>query len=80
MQTGILTIWAGAFLVICGLLFTAAKALGRGRLSEARSLPAQDGQTLEPRARSSGFQLSANWPGLALIGLGGLLLLTGAFV
>jgi len=79
MQPGILTIWAGALLVICGVLFTVAKALGRGRLSEARS-PSQDGQTLEPRARSSGFQLSANWPGLALIGLGALLLLTGAFV
>ena len=80
MQPGILTVWAGALLVICGVLFTVAKALGRGRLSEARPLPSQDGKTLEPRERSSGFQLGANWPGLALIGLGALLLLAGAFL
>jgi hypothetical protein len=75
-----LFIWIGAFLVIVGVLFTAAQAIWRGRLSEAR--PARFGAaggTLEPRgANMGGFGLKANWPGLALMAVGGALLLAGA--
>jgi hypothetical protein len=78
MQAGVLFVWAGAILVLCGVLFTAAKALGRGRLSEAR--PGEAADTLEPRGGNRGLRLGANWPGLALVGLGALLLLIGAVV
>ena len=37
MQLNMGLIWIGALLVVGGVLFTAAKALGRGRLSGARS-------------------------------------------
>jgi hypothetical protein len=36
------------------------------------------GDTLEPRERGGGFGLATNWPGLALIALGAILLLVGA--
>ena len=82
MQLGILLVWAGAFRLFCGLLYTAAKALWRGRLSEARSSRSgAPGGTLEPRGSDTGgFRLQSNWPGLAMIGLGALLLLAGALV
>jgi hypothetical protein len=34
--------------------------------------------TLEPRRPGAGFGLKNNWPGLALIALGAILLLLGA--
>ena len=81
MPSNVLLIWLGALLFVGGLLFTAAQAIWRGRLSEARqSRPGATGGTLEPRERSSGFGLKANWPGLALIALGAVLLLAGAAV
>jgi hypothetical protein len=76
-----LFIWGGALLVIGGLLYTARQAIWRGRLSEAGT--ARSGvrsDTLEPRERSRGFQFKANWPGIALIGLGAILLLAGAVI
>jgi hypothetical protein len=80
MQSSVLLVWIGALLVFAGVLFTAWQALSRGRLSAARrtrSGVAVD--TLEPPAqeRAGGFGLKSNWPGLALIGLGFLLLLIG---
>jgi hypothetical protein len=79
MQSSLLLIWIGAFLVIGGVLFTAAQAIWRGRLSQGRPAQAPGGSdTLEPPERGSGFGLKANWPGLALIGLGFILLLVGA--
>jgi hypothetical protein len=72
-------VWIGALLVVGGVVFTAAQAIWRGRLSDAR--PSRSGaasDTLEPQVRSSGFGLKANWPGLALIALGSVLLLAGA--
>ena len=79
MQQSVVLIWIGALLVVGGVLFTAAKALGRSRLSEARSSGSSPSeQTLEPRTRNAGLSLQANWPGLALIALGFLLLLAGA--
>ena len=72
-------VWIGALLVVGGVVFTAAQAIWKGRLSDAR--PTRSGvasDTLEPQPRSSGFGLKANWPGLALIALGAVLLLAGA--
>ena len=83
MPSNVLLIWVGALLFVGGLLFTAAQAIWRGRLSVARqSRPGAGSDTLEPPAgeRSGGFGLKANWPGLALIALGSILLLAGAAV
>jgi hypothetical protein len=78
-----LLIWIGVLLVIVGLLFTARQAIWRGRMSDphrARSGP--EGMTLEPKGSGTAgsFGLKANWPGLALIGLGAIFLLVGAAV
>jgi hypothetical protein len=75
-------VWAGALLVVLGVLYAAARALwSGGRLSEAKGPRAgRAGQSLEPRGPGSGLQLKSNWPGLALIALGFVLLLAGAFV
>jgi hypothetical protein len=68
-------IWAGALLVVSGVVFMVAQPLRRGRLSGGR-LASSD--TLEPRSPASGFGLGSNWPGLALFALGAVLLLAGA--
>ena len=72
--------WLGALLVTGGVLFMAAQAIWRGRLSGRWSRSRWAGDTLEPRESGSGFGLAANWPGLALIALGAALLLAGAAV
>jgi hypothetical protein len=80
-----LVIWLGALFVVGGVLFMAAQPIWRGRLSEARrrrssAVPRDtlEPHTLEPRRPGAGFGLKANWPGLVLIVLGGVLLLAGA--
>ena len=79
-----LVIWLGALFVIGGVLFMAAQPIWRGRLSDARrtssAVPRHtvEPHTLEPRKPGAGFGLKANWPGLVLIVLGGILLLVGA--
>lgn len=74
-----LFIWLGALLVLSGVLFMAAQAIWRGRLSDARrSRSAVPGTTLEPQRPSAGFGLKANWPGFVMIALGAILLLAGA--
>lgn len=82
MQLSMGFVWAGALLVVLGVLYAAARALwSGGRLSEAKGPRAgRAGQSLEPRGPGSGLQLKSNWPGLALIALGFVLLLAGAFV
>ncbi len=79
MRTGLLLIWVGAALVIGGVLYTAAQALWRGRLSRSGALRG-DGprDTLEPPERGRGLALGTNLPGLVMIGVGFLLLLAGA--
>lgn len=64
MQTRILLIWAGAALVIIGVVYTAAQGIWRGGFSRERHA-----------FTARGFGLKANWPGLAMIGFGGFLLL-----
>ena len=68
-------IWAGALLFVAGVVFLVIQPLRRGRLSGGRI--ASSG-TLEPRRPAGGFDLGANWLGLALLALGALLLLVGA--
>ena len=70
-------IWLGAFLVIVGLIYAAAQPIWRGRLSR-RSAADVAGGTLEPRRPGAGLGIAANWPGLAMIAIGAILLLLGA--
>lgn len=67
MQTGSLLALLGGLLVIIGVVFTAAQGIWRGRFNRT--------------SRSFGLKglgLKANWPGLALIVLGAVLLLAQA--
>ena len=84
-----LVIWLGALFFLSGFLFMAAQPIWRWRLSEARRKRASavprdtttkpvEPMTLEPRSPGAGFGLKANWPGLVLMVLGGILLLAGA--
>jgi hypothetical protein len=75
-----LLIWLGALLVIVGVVFMMAQPIWRGRLSDAskRTSSGAPRDTLEPRRPGAGFTLKANWPGLLLIALGGVLLLVWA--
>ena len=68
----------GALLVLGGLLFLVAQPLWHGRLSTVRRpSTAAPEPTLEPSRPGAGFSLKENWPGLALMALGGALLLVG---
>lgn len=73
-----MTIWLGAVLVICGILYMALAAIFRGRLSDPH-LSSEHTETLEPTAPGLRFLgVKSNWPGLLLIAIGAaLLLLTG---
>ena len=72
-------IYIGALLVFGGMLAMAYKAIWQGRLSGANRRDAMaKSTTLEPQGRSAAFDPKANWLGLALIGLGTILLLTEA--
>ena len=76
-----LVIWLGVIFVIGGLVFLAYQSIWRGRLSDAtRKSSEVPHDTLEPRRTAPGFGLKANWPGLLLVVLGGILLLAGAGV
>ena len=71
----------GALLVICGVVYMARAAINRGRMSDPRPSSGDTGGTLEPRHRGVGFLgLGANWPGLAMLAAGALLLLLPAFL
>ena len=70
----------GAALVVAGLLYMAYQAISRGRMSDPSPSATPTGATLEPSGPKVGrgaFDLRANWPGLALVVLGGILLVTG---
>ena len=72
-------IWLGAVLVIGGVLYLALQTILAGRFSRLRRVrPARPGNTLEPEQPAGGFDLKSNWPGLAMLVLGAILLLLGA--
>lgn len=72
-------IWIGALLVIVGVVLTAIPPIWLGRLSRPRRVHSpRPSTTLEPETPAKGLDLQANWPGLALIALGAVLLLIGA--
>jgi hypothetical protein len=71
-------IWLGALLVVGGLVLLAAPPIWRGRLSGGRPASPAAADTLEPRRPAAGFGLATNWPALALVALGAVLLLVGA--
>ena len=77
-----LTIWLGVLFVLVGVLYLVAKAIWKGPMSGSGGTRAEaTGPTLEPPGSGiSVFGLSRNWPGLALMALGGILLLAGAIV
>lgn len=80
MRPGILLVWLGALLVIGGIVQMAAQPLWRGRLSDAGASSATGADSLEPPRPTRGFGLRSNWPGIALIVVGAILLLgSGAF-
>jgi uncharacterized membrane protein len=83
-RLSMIMIFAGAALVIIGIVFMAAQPLWRGRLSRepepgnAETLSPRASNTLEPRRPARGFGMKFNWPGLAMVAAGFLLLLIGA--
>jgi hypothetical protein len=80
MLSSMSLVWIGALPFAIGVVFTATQAIWRGRLSDpSRARPGATG-SLEPQERGSGFGLKANWPGLALIAFGSILLLAGAVI
>ena len=77
----------GALLVLSGVVFMAAQPIWRGRLSSVKRPdegivqgygPQGASDTLEPRRPGRGFGMKWNWPGLAMVLAGGVLLLAGA--
>jgi hypothetical protein len=74
-----LTIWLGALLFLAGILYMVATAIWKGPMS--RTPAGTTSPTLEPPGRGIAvFGLARNWPGLALMALGGILLLAGAIM
>ncbi|RJT36072.1 hypothetical protein D3227_20320 [Mesorhizobium waimense] len=79
----------GALLTVAGVVYMAGATLRRGRLSgpapaaSDRPMPhlATPSPTLEPSRRGLGFLgLSQNWPGLLMVGVGLILLLSVAIL
>ncbi|CAN7412999.1 hypothetical protein [Rhizobium sp. LjRoot254] len=76
------TIVLGSILFILGLLYLFREALVSRRLSDPhRTNGANAKPALEPRGQGLRFLgLGRNWPGLAMIVVGSILLISGAFV
>lgn len=71
----------GVLLVFGGMLLIAEKAIWGGRLSGRAPWPRRrpPNETLEPRTSGGGaFRLEENWFGLAMMAIGGVLLLIAA--
>ena len=73
----------GALLVLAGVVFMAAQPLWHGRLSSVKRPdeglgPQGASDTLEPRKPARGLGIKWNWPGLAMVAAGAVLLLAGA--
>ena len=72
-------IWLGALLIVVGVVLTAIPPLWLSRLSRVRRVPARrPSNTLEPDRPARGLGLMDNWPGLALMVIGAVLLLVGS--
>ena len=68
----------GALLVLGGMLYMARAAIWRGPLSGRDSSQPVRG-TLEPPRRGLGFLgVGTNWPGILLMAIGAVLLVSGA--
>ena len=71
----------GALLFIGGVLFTAIQPM-KGRLSQPRSVSptpqGPQGKTLEPERPGRGLGIRSNWPGLAMMAIGAIILLMAA--
>jgi len=77
METSIVLIWIGALLIICGVIYGAAQALWKGRLSDARAVRSGgEKTTLEPQQSPRAFSLKTHWPAFVMILLGAILILT----
>ncbi|WP_082145734.1 hypothetical protein [Microvirga massiliensis] len=77
MQASMWLITLGTLLVISGIVLMAARAISGASLSDP-GRAGSPGSTLEPKHQTRGFELSANWPGFALVGLGAMVLLAAA--
>jgi hypothetical protein len=78
MEARMILTWLGVILFFCGVLFMAAQPLWRGRLSGGRIRATNEPATLEPPKPATGFSFKSNWPGLALVAIGAVLLLAAA--
>jgi hypothetical protein len=77
-----LAIWLGVLLVIAGLLYLARQSIWRGRMSDATTSRVEpQTPTLEPTQRGVSFLgLGSNWPGIVMMAVGAILLLSGAIL
>jgi hypothetical protein len=77
----VLTIALGSILFVAGLLYLFRGALTRRRLSEPHRSGQTDAKpTLEPPRQGVAFlSLSRNWPGMAMMAVGAILLISGAY-
>ena len=79
-EARMMVIGLGALLVFGGVLYMVRAAIWRGPLSgsgSSRSGPVRN--TLEPSRRGVGFLgLGTNWPGILLMAIGAILLVSGA--
>ncbi|MGO4387288.1 hypothetical protein AB4Y85_07100 [Microvirga sp. 2YAF29] len=77
MSSQMILTWIGVILVIAGVLYGVAQALGQGRLSVPRRMgPTGASESLEPPDSVKAFSLRTHWPALALITVGAILILT----
>ena len=79
-EARMMVIGLGALLVFGGVLYMVRAVIWRGSLSgsgSSRSGPVRN--TLEPPRRGVGFLgLGTNWPGILLMAIGAILLVSGA--
>lgn len=72
-------VWIGAALVILGIVVSTITTLKRGRLSQdEQPVTHEPRDTLEPQGRGRQLSLKADLPGIALVGLGFILLAAAA--
>ncbi|KAB0265948.1 hypothetical protein [Microvirga brassicacearum] len=81
MLSSMFLVGLGALLVLCGVVFIAGRMIWAGPLSQARrSRTSIPGATLEPRGRSSIFDVKAQLPGIGLLAMGIVLLIAASAV